>query len=195
MCLIIFTSLIILIYLYTDCKENVENGFMLNFPLTNILKIEWKVKSSYQRIFFLETHMEKERDLSDPRQACSVESAALMNPDSDVYFIFATDSDGINMKSSELIFRLAQYPNIHFVFVNPIEISRGTSVESFFSDGTLENSSYPIEHMADVLRILILNKFGGQYIDLDVFSLVPLSVINKKNLHVHKVKIILQMES
>ena len=32
--------------------------------------------------------------------------------------------------------------------------------------------------MADVMRVLILSKYSGTYLDLDVLSLVPLAKIN-----------------
>lgn len=47
-----------------------------SFPLKNILSDEETLKvSANKQFFFLETHMEKERNLTDARQACSVESA------------------------------------------------------------------------------------------------------------------------
>jgi lactosylceramide 4-alpha-galactosyltransferase len=85
------------------------------------------------------------------------------------------------MKYSEIIDGLLSYPNIHLRYLNPIEFSKGTKLENFFQRGAMAKSSYPIEHTADVMRVLILNKYGGQYLDLDIISLVPLSVINRQN--------------
>jgi len=35
--------------------------------------------------------------------------------------------------------------------------------------------------MADVMRVMILSKYYGTYLDLDIFSLVPLAKINYTN--------------
>lgn len=99
----------------------------------------------------------------------------------EVYFVFATNSSGISMAYSELIEALLTYRNVHLRFLNPVKFSRGTVLEQFFANDTMAESKYPIEHLSDVLRMLILNRYSGQYLDLDVFSLVPLSVINYEN--------------
>jgi lactosylceramide 4-alpha-galactosyltransferase len=104
-----------------------------------------------------------------------------MNPDMDVYFMFGTKTDGVNMKYSELIEALLSYSNIHLRYFNLFEYSKGTKLENFFKSGGVDKSGYPLEHAADILRILTLNKYGGYYLDLDVFSLVPFSTINQKN--------------
>lgn len=102
-----------------------------------------------------------------------------MNPNMEIYFLFATKSDGISMKYSDLIDALVSYPNIHLRFLNPIQFSQQTPLENFFMRDELSKSKYPIEHTADVLRILTLYKFGGLYLDLDVVSVVPYKKIEK----------------
>lgn len=87
----------------------------------------------------------------------------------------------MSMQYSDLIDSLFIYQNIHLRYLNPLELSKGTILEQFFIKNLLNQSQYPIEHMSDVLRILLLSEYGGQYLDLDVFSLVPLSVINQAN--------------
>lgn len=84
-----------------------------------------------------------------------------MNPDAEIYFIFATNSDGVNIKFTELVYQLKKYSNIQLSYINPFELSKGTPAEKFFKEKRMEKSAFKIEHMADVLRILILNKFGG----------------------------------
>lgn len=161
-------------------KRKFKSWFTI--PLENILKFEEKLRESKGNyIFHIETHLQEERDLNDPRQACTVESAALMNPHIDIYFIFVTNSSGVNLGWNEIVRRLNLYPNINFEFLNPLEFANGTEARNFLTKGEIYKSDYPLEHMADFLRILFLNKYGGQYLDLDVFSLVPLSKINLQN--------------
>jgi lactosylceramide 4-alpha-galactosyltransferase len=104
-----------------------------------------------------------------------------MNPDMEIYFLFATNFDKVNLKLNELTEALFSYPNIHLRFANVSEFAKGTKLQNFFERDGLANSSYPVEHLSDIMRILALNKYGGQYFDLDVISLVPLSVVNLKN--------------
>jgi lactosylceramide 4-alpha-galactosyltransferase len=178
----ISVGLLITLFILSITKKEEKTCHEFSIPLNNFLDDQEMVKnSSKTQIFLLETHMEMERSLLDPGQACSVESAALTNPDADINLIFATNSDSINLKFNELIYQLKHYSNIHLTYVNPFELSKGTPAEKFFREERMKKSVFPIEHMADVLRILILNEFGGQYLDLDVFSLKPLSKIGRKN--------------
>jgi Glycosyltransferase sugar-binding region containing DXD motif len=104
-----------------------------------------------------------------------------MNPDMEIYFSLVTKSNGVNLKYSNLTSALTSYPNVHFRFLNPVEFSKGTPLEEFFAQNKMQKSTNPIEHLSDVVRVLLLNRFGGQYLDLDVLSLMPISVINRNN--------------
>ncbi|KAL7024958.1 hypothetical protein ACKWTF_013272 [Chironomus riparius] len=150
--------------------------------LENILSdIEFLEDEKNKKIFFIESHMDAMRILDNPRHACSVESAAKTNPDTQIFFILTTKSDQMLLKYSEIARALLSYDNIHIRFLNIYEFSKGTVLEDLFAHKKILKSKYPIEHMADVLRILILNRFGGTYLDLDVLSLVPLKKINQEN--------------
>lgn len=77
--------IVILIFIFTfqesvTIAENdlIENFLSLSYPLKNILSDEANLNvSATRQIFLLETHMNKERYLENPRQACTVESAGL----------------------------------------------------------------------------------------------------------------------
>lgn len=77
---ILFLTVICLFIYQTNIndeeKENKEIFPVYSFPLKNILDDEatLNVSASHQ-IFLIETHLDKERILSKPRQACTVESA------------------------------------------------------------------------------------------------------------------------
>lgn len=76
--LALFSLFLILICILQKSRKEEENEFLpsVYFPLKNILSDEavLNVSASHQ-IFLIETHMEKERVLDKPRQACAVESA------------------------------------------------------------------------------------------------------------------------
>lgn len=73
---------------------------------------------------------------------------------------------------SPILKALDAYPNI---FVRNLDISKlaaNTPVEKWFSNRTLfETSIYPLTHLSDFLRFLLVYKFGGTYFDMDVISL------------------------
>jgi lactosylceramide 4-alpha-galactosyltransferase len=104
-----------------------------------------------------------------------------MNPDLDIYYIFTTKADKVKLEVNELVKVLYSYSNIHLRFANVLEYSKGTRLQNFFERDALGNSSYPLQHASDVFRGLTLNKFGGQYLDTDAISLVPIKSINWPN--------------
>ncbi|XP_070507561.1 lactosylceramide 4-alpha-galactosyltransferase-like [Chironomus tepperi] len=186
--LILLTLFTAFIYLCTHlAKNNPEIGLGLfkndsAFLINNIMGDEAKLLSSNSsQIFFLETHLEGRRNLTNARQACSVEAAAKTNPDLQIYLLLATNETQMTLERSVLYDALAAYPNINIRYVNLLEYSRGTPLEQFMIEDKLNKSKYRIEHTSDVMRILTLYKYGGLYLDLDVLSIFPVRIINKKN--------------
>lgn len=119
-------------------------------------------------IFFILTTLTKDGTIHlTPRQACAIESAARANPDWKVFplFVFAR---WFNTTSDPYINSFLRFCNIRMRYVNLDTIAVGSPVEKLFAEGALNKSSYIVEHTADVLRILILYKYGGTYIDTDV---------------------------
>lgn len=78
--ILLAVSVIFLLVYQTAVDEEVhmheESLPALSFPLKNIMDDEATLNVSANRqVFLIETHMENERVLSKPRQACTVESA------------------------------------------------------------------------------------------------------------------------
>jgi hypothetical protein len=62
--------------LKNDKSSNRETFPTFNFSLKNILSDEEILKvSSNRQIFLIETHMDRDKKLSNARQACTVEAA------------------------------------------------------------------------------------------------------------------------
>merc|ERR1719483_1823065 len=57
--------------------------------------------------------------------------------------------------------------NIKFYTIDVDKFSANSPLESFFSSPQLARSSYSAVHTADALRLLMVYKFGGFYLDLD----------------------------
>ncbi|KAF2882198.1 hypothetical protein ILUMI_23965 [Ignelater luminosus] len=110
------------------------------------------------------------------QHACSVESAARANPNTDVYLLFT--SPGIikdeGNTPDKLLKALLTYPNVKIRYLNFEKYLHNTPVENLFKDGTIESSRFPVEHARDVLSYLTLWKYGGTYINFDVLVLKSL---------------------
>ncbi|XP_035733681.1 lactosylceramide 4-alpha-galactosyltransferase-like [Vespa mandarinia] len=121
-----------------------------------------------KNIFFHETSCFDEKGIFlNPRQACAVESAALMNPESTIYLLFLSPSP-ISLETKEIIKQLSSYPNIKIRRIFPETYTKDTPLEDWYKSGTLMKSKWRRSHMSDILRYLTLWKYGGIYLDLDV---------------------------
>lgn len=135
-------------------------------------------------IFFHETsctsHSEGKIVIAS-RQACAVESAARVNPNSDVYLLYS--SPGIlklkeNTESDKFLKALLSYKNVKLLHLDYEKYTRNTPVEELYQSGKLEKSAYPWIHASDVVRFLTLWKYGGIYLDLDVVVLKNIDGLN-----------------
>lgn len=113
-------------------------------------------------IFFHETSC---RGGLTVRQACAVEAAARAHPRREIYVLFSAPVTDYELKTSclaELLF----FNNVKFLRLHAAEYSKGTAVQSMLLND-LKKSKFQIQHIADILRILTLNKWGGIYLDTD----------------------------
>lgn len=130
-------------------------------------------------IFFHETScksLEKGKITITSRQACAVESAAIMNPNLDVYLLYT--SPGIikfGGNESDLFLRaLLNYKNVKILHLDFEKYINNTPVENLWMSENIQSSSYSVSHASDILRYVTLWKYGGIYLDLDVVILKSL---------------------
>lgn len=120
-------------------------------------------------IFFHETSCHNgNAPLLTARQACAVESAAKMNPHSQVYVLFPSPVLLKNYTSNSFLKHLETYNNFHILHINMERYFQDTPLDSWYKSGYLLTSQWPRSHASDLLRYLTLWKFGGIYLDLDV---------------------------
>jgi lactosylceramide 4-alpha-galactosyltransferase len=98
----------------------------------------------------------------------------------DVYYFFFTNQTDVILEHTLLLDILLSYSNVYIRSVSIAELTKGTVLEQFFQNNSISDS-YRLEHTSDILRILVLNKFGGLYLDLDVISSFPVRLMNRKN--------------
>ncbi|CAG9767261.1 unnamed protein product [Ceutorhynchus assimilis] len=126
-----------------------------------------------QAIFFHETSCSsymKGKISVTARQACAVESTARMNPDREIYLLYASPGNYIfeNTESDRFLKELMEYPNINIYHVDMNRYLKGSPVEDLWKKEKMRYSQYAQSHTSDVLRFLTLWKYGGIYLDLDV---------------------------
>lgn len=130
-------------------------------------------------IFFIESSEPKSSFLSlSSRQGCAIESAAVQNPDSQI-FIYLAGVDGLSFtKSSNAIWKVIQsLSNVHVKLINSTEFVRGTPVENLLQRGLNSIDDWQKYHKSDILRFVLLWKYAGTYMDFDVISMKSLSTL------------------
>ncbi|CAN8008825.1 unnamed protein product, partial [Ixodes pacificus] len=123
--------------------------------------------SQPRNIFFLET---SGRGNLTRRMSCAVESAALHHPKWTVSLLNAENSE--KPRSPSPFFDLLRgIPNVDIRSIKLSEVLEGTPLSSWNFSGALRSSPYRAVHLADVLRLAVVYKYGGVYLDLDIVVL------------------------
>ncbi|KAL3232007.1 hypothetical protein MRX96_023093 [Rhipicephalus microplus] len=65
-------------------------------------------------------------------------------------------------------------PNVVASVIKPQEVFQDTPLEAWYESGILDTSAFPVEHLADALRLAVVYKLGGVYLDIDVIVMRPL---------------------
>ncbi|XP_032585116.1 lactosylceramide 4-alpha-galactosyltransferase isoform X2 [Drosophila mojavensis] len=131
-------------------------------------------------IFFHETSCTSPGSVSNimnltARQACSIESAALNNPNFQIFTVFSCPTyRPLVGRQKLLVDAIESYENVNFRHLNLRDYAMNTPIEDWVKRGELLNSSYPMQHTSDLLRLISLYRFGGIYLDMDIIVLKSL---------------------
>lgn len=117
---------------------------------------------------------EKKRQLT-LRQACAIESAALSNPHDKIYIIFVSPQPLDSIDFTEELEILNSYPNIHPLSLNLVQFVIDTPLEKLIGNGDIFDSIFIKSHTSDVLRMLLIWKYGGTYLDSDMIVRLELN--------------------
>jgi lactosylceramide 4-alpha-galactosyltransferase len=120
-----------------------------------------------KNVFFIESGDAKDVKINS-RQACSIESAAAANPNQKIFIIFTSAERLQRLKRTPEVDAILSYQNVFINYLDLDEISVGTPFEKFFKMKMLRTSNYKTEHGSDVVRFLLLWKYGGTYLDTDI---------------------------
>ena len=121
------------------------------------------VRSLGNEAFFIETSRSPTLNY---RQACSVESLALTNPDLRINVLMTA----LNSNSHSITV-LRKYSNIKFIEFDPGDLFMGTPLQHWYFCTDWRTGSYVTEHLSDALRYILLYLYGGYYFDLDVVTM------------------------
>lgn len=100
-----------------------------------------------------------------------------MNPDREIYFLVTAPVDFNDYPANDFIRALQTYPNIHFKYFDVIDITDKTPLDEWIHNATLFQSYFIDVHVSDVYRLVILWRYQGIYLDLDMLVLENLDNI------------------
>lgn len=129
------------------------------------------VKSEEKNIFFVETSC---KGGINSRQACAVESAARQNPEWQINLIFAGPVAAHKLTNSVL----AELVAMGNVRASRMLLSKlVTETSTFQVKDLLQRSKHRVSHASDIYRYLILYKYPGVYLDLDMMVARPFGTL------------------
>ena len=121
-------------------------------------------------IFFVET---SGKTRLEPKEICSIESAAKNNPDKNVYVVMTSPvMEFQNHSAASAVSK--RYPNLHFRHVDAHSFISDSILRDIWKEGLIQRSKFFVSHFSDVMRFLLLHKFGGTYLDMDQIVLKSL---------------------
>ncbi|KAJ2954140.1 hypothetical protein O0L34_g2365 [Tuta absoluta] len=126
--------------------------------------VDQNFRTKKKTIFFIETSC---LGGLKTKLACSVESAATANPNWYILVLFAGPLKP-TFKNSKTYKALLRIPNVYFYKIDTEAFAKGTPLEDIFTTNFLKKSLYPVGHASDFMKLLVMYKFGGVYLDLDV---------------------------
>lgn len=104
------------------------------------------------------------------RELCFIETAAKLHPQRAV--TVSLNSQALNR--SDLIKSLLQeHENLFFRKLEMKEIIKGTPLDGWYQNSSIDGSSYQLTFDSDISRVVLLYKYGGWYIDSDLLLLKP----------------------
>lgn len=145
--------------------------FALRTPeLEEELKLKLIEEVAFRKvIYFIDSIRPSDKTVRlTPRQACAIESAAKNNPGWEVV-LYSLDT--IKIQDDPVINSVLSYSNVKIRSTTMELITNGTFVRDWLEKSKIKNSPHAIVHYSDLLRLFLLWKFGGFYLDTDFIVL------------------------
>jgi len=131
------------------------------------VNLEEKIGNSQDNIFFIESN----DNLTEfhPRLLCAFESAAIHNPNKTIFILINKDSRLENIPN----FFGGRLKNVILVRVDYAELVVNTPLAETWSKGAITTIGFYLNNISDALRVVVLWRFGGTYLDSDIISVKP----------------------
>jgi lactosylceramide 4-alpha-galactosyltransferase len=104
-----------------------------------------------------------------------------MNPFAKIFVLFLSTAKHIRIKNYSQFQSILDYENVHLMYFNIDDLIANTRIEQWIRNGLLNKSKFKVVHTSDILRYVLLHKFSGIYLDLDVLVMQAIKQINSKN--------------
>lgn len=155
-CLLFVLLIIIFLFWFFKIPVRTENQMQANFE--NISSCKLVNEDSEKNIFFVETSGVLKNFTHTPatltiRQACSVESAAVTNPNSYVFVVFVSKQ---RLGDSNAMQRLKKLQNIIFLQMNLVEFTKDTPVDKWMKTGKIYKTKFLRENISNLMKVLLL---------------------------------------
>lgn len=124
--------------------------------------------------FFLET--QESLPKLDRTLLCAVESYHLENPNEQIV-VLINGAGTLPMVPDYL----SDVNQIHFRHISFSHFLEESPLGELWNSSMWKETLYPLNHMSDLLRVAILHKFGGKYIDSDMIALKAFPKLNDRN--------------
>lgn len=136
-----------------------------------------------QQIHFIESSGE---ECLTPRQACGIESAARANPDMKIGVYLNTAKLGPPGWADRLMrpgrvrscnlnqMLIEKYSNVKMIYDNFTVMLQESRFRPLVETGCLQESRWSVVQISDAIRLLLLQKLGGIYLDFDNIIFRPL---------------------
>ena len=141
-------------------RDNWTNGQLEYFDESHV--------SVNESIFFLDTSLKTRRSWPG-RLGCSLESVVKQNPGRKVFVIVDIHS---GIKAVPNYF--SALSEVYFVVADFKALSRGTPGFAIWENGELEAAKIRVVCTSELMRLVLLYKFGGVFADMDYIFKAPL---------------------
>jgi len=114
----------------------------------------WMVETRHDHVHF------------SPLELCAIESVAKYHTNTRVIMTLVSRY----VAKSDRVEKLLQtYPNLELRHVSLDSLfSENSPIHSLWTSGRVQNSMWPISHTSDIVRFMLLYKYGGTWLDTDV---------------------------
>jgi hypothetical protein len=108
---------------------------------------------SNKNIFFVDSGQNEKNVTLNIRQCCSIESAALMNPQLNIFVLFISQERLKNLRRTPEVEAILSYKNVFLNSIDPVKFSIGT-FEDFFLKNSLNTSLFKVDAVLGVEFII-----------------------------------------